>query len=165
MPEVVLTCAPAGSGKSRYARELERAGYARLSFDQEAWDRGLRAHPVPTEGVAQVHAALQRRLLELVLAGRDVVVDTSFWAASLRQTYRDVLAPLGVTPVVHRLVVPLETLLERVADRSGDGPDQVRLSPDTVRGFVAGFQEPTPQEGPLVVLRWDATTDRWLRDS
>lgn len=39
-------CGPAGSGKSTVARRLEAGGMTRLSYDQEAWNRGLRDMPL-----------------------------------------------------------------------------------------------------------------------
>ena len=36
--------------------------------------------------------------------------------------------------------------------RTGSGPDDVVISEATLRRFVDGFEVPTPDEGPLVVL-------------
>ena len=36
---VVLMCGVAGAGKTTYAKELEAQGYARLSIDEEVWER------------------------------------------------------------------------------------------------------------------------------
>ena len=41
MGRVIFMCGPAGSGKSTVARQYERQGMTRLSFDQEAWSRGI----------------------------------------------------------------------------------------------------------------------------
>lgn len=49
MSLVVFLCGPAGSGKSTYARRLERAGMVRLSFDVELWRRGVSAAPAPAD--------------------------------------------------------------------------------------------------------------------
>src|SRR5690348_674059 len=81
---VVLVCGPAGSGKSTYARRLARHGYVLLSFDEEAWRRGHRDHPLPAGVAGEVHAALSTRLTELVADGVPVVVDSSFWSRASR---------------------------------------------------------------------------------
>jgi len=145
---VVLTCGPAGSGKSTHARRLEVAGYERLSFDDEAWRRGWRRHPVPV--AAEVHAALQAALVAHVRAGRDVVVDTSFWSRARRDEYRALLAPLGVVPVVHLQVTPRDEILRRLASRADEGPHDVVVPPDLALAYLDGFQVPTCDEGPVL---------------
>ncbi|MDO8150558.1 ATP-binding protein [Isoptericola sp. b408] len=151
-PSVVLVCGPAGAGKSTHARRLADDGYAVLSFDAEAWRRGLRDHPVDAEDAAAVHAHLQRELLRHVAAGDRVVVDTSFWSRSSRDAYRDLLRPHGVEPVVHLLDTPRDVVLERLAARRHRGPDDVAVPRARAEAYLDGFQVPTPDEGPLVVL-------------
>src|SRR5689334_14113846 len=92
-------CGPAGSGKSTVARRREAQGMVRLSFDQEAWRRGIQAMPLPTDVHEQIEQELRARLLALVAAGADVVLDFSFWSKRARLEYRDLLRPLGVVPV------------------------------------------------------------------
>src|SRR5665647_824546 len=106
MDQVVLMCGHAGSGKSTLAHRLEREGYVLLSFDEEAWRRGYRSHPVAEEAAREVTEYLQRRLTDLVTCGSRVVVDTSFWARASRDEYRELLAPLGVAPVVYYMLTP-----------------------------------------------------------
>lgn len=67
-------------GPATYARRLEAQGMVRLSTDSELWRRG---HPKPipsTEVHNEIETQLRQRLLELVAAGRDVVLDFSFWS-------------------------------------------------------------------------------------
>jgi hypothetical protein len=47
MGRVIFMCGPAGSEKSTVARQYERQGMIRLSFDQEAWSRGITTMPLP----------------------------------------------------------------------------------------------------------------------
>lgn len=153
MDRVILMCGAAGSGKSTYARRLADQGYTVLSFDDEAWRRGFRTHPVPAERCREVHDALQSRLLELVDADLPAVVDTSFWSRASRDEYRELLAPLGVVPAVHYMDTPREAILERLAARRHAGPDDIPVSVDQAIAYMDGLQVPTVEEGPLHVVR------------
>ncbi|GEA88669.1 GNAT family N-acetyltransferase [Cellulomonas cellasea] len=149
---VALVCGPAGSGKSTLAGRLEREGFVRLSFDEEAWRRGHRDHPLPGPVAAEVHDVLRSRLVAHVRAGRDVVVDTSFWSRASRESYRALVAPLGVVPVTYHLATPRAEVLRRLAGRTGSGPHDVAVAPALARTYLDGFEVPTPDEGPLVVV-------------
>jgi hypothetical protein len=46
---VIFMRGPAGSGKSTVARQVEEQGMACLSFDQEAWSRGITTMPLPDD--------------------------------------------------------------------------------------------------------------------
>ncbi|WP_420112235.1 nucleotidyltransferase domain-containing protein [Pseudactinotalea sp.] len=155
-PRVVLTCGPAGAGKSTYAKSLEQQGFTRLSFDESAWARGLRHHPLPDADGAALHADLQRRLLELVTAGDDVVVDSAFVTPESRQIYRDLLAPLGVEPVVHLLHTPRELVLQRLRERRGEHPHDVVVPIDRATSYYDDFPTPTLVEGPMLIVNGDA---------
>lgn len=147
-----LMCGPAGSGKSTYARRLEDQGFVRLSLDVQAWDLGHQVHPLPEEVAEPIRARIKARLVELAAAGRDVVVDLSFWSMAARQEYRDLLAPLGVVPIMVVMRTPPETIRQRLAARSGSGPDEILLTPQVTEQHLAGFQWPTGDEGPLLVV-------------
>lgn len=151
-PRVVLTCGPAGSGKSTYAMALEQRGFTRLSFDEAAWSRGLREHPIPDAEAAALHADMQQRLLDLVAAGTDVVVDSAFVTRESRQEYRDLLAPLGVEPVVHLLRTPRDLVLTRLQARRGDGPHEVLVPTDRATAYYDDFPTPTLDEGPMLIV-------------
>jgi predicted kinase len=153
MDRVILMCGAAGSGKSTYARRLAQQGYELLSFDQEAWERGYRTHPLPDHERGEVHAALKRRLLQLVESGTRVVVDTSFWSRASRDEYRGLLGSRGITPVVHYMATPKEVVLERLAARRHAGPDDVQVPVEAAIAYFDGLQVPTEAEGPLRVVR------------
>lgn len=145
-------CGPAGSGKSTLARRFELGGYVRLSFDEAAWQRGHRAHPVPDSVAVEIHANLRDRLVALIGQGHDVVVDASFWSRAARQSYRCLVAPLGAVAVTYYVAVTREQVLSRLGARRGTGPHDVIVSDDLARKYFDGFQIPPDGEGPLVIV-------------
>ncbi|HEY8720798.1 AAA family ATPase [Pengzhenrongella sp.] len=132
---------------------LQEEGYVLLSFDEEAWRRGYRTHPVAEEVRIEVHEHLQRRLTELVTSGSRVVVDTAFWARASRDEYRALLAPLGVAPVVYYMQTPREVSLERLERRRDTRPNDIVLPVGRAIAYMAGFEAPTPDEGPVRVIQ------------
>ena len=146
-------CGPAGSGKSTYARRLEQQGMVRLSFDGEAWERGIHSMPLPPVVQEQIEADLRDRLLALVAEGADVVLDFSFWSRRMREDYRRLLAPAGVVPETIYLATDRETVLVRVRARRLSHPDDYRLDEELAARYFDHFEAPAPDEGPLTVVR------------
>lgn len=152
MSRVIFMCGPSGSGKSTYARRLEDGGMVRLSFDVELWRRGISTVPPPQEVRDEIEAHLRTRLMELVTAGVDVVLDFSFWSRRMRDDYRELLEPTDVVPETVYLATDRETILRRMRARRGDDPDDFVLTEELVAQFVDHFEAPTPDEGPLTVI-------------
>ena len=152
MGRVIFMCGPAGSGKSTVARQFEQEGMVRLSFDQEAWSRGITTMPLPDEVRHDIEHALRARLTDLVRAGSDVVLDFSFWSRKMREEYRELLRPLGVVPETVYLVTDRATVLERISARAAQGGDDFKLSPELAAAYFDHFEVPTPDEGPLTVV-------------
>ncbi len=155
MSHVVLMCGAAGSGKSTAARELEARGMLRLSVDAEAYERGLRSMPLPTEINEEIITDLRRRLLDAVAEGRDVVVDLSFWSRAMREEWRALLAPTGATVEILHVVAARGTALARLRERAGAHADNFTLPPGLAELYHENFQPPGPDEGPVTVLRTD----------
>ena len=153
MVRVVFMCGPSGSGKTTYARGLEAEGLVRLTFDALLWERGVTAVPPPAEVRAEVDAELRARLLALVAEGRDVVCDFSFWSREMRDSWRALLAPTGVVPETVYLATDRATVLERVRARAGTHADDAVLTDELAAAYVDHFEPPTPDEGPLTVVR------------
>ncbi|WP_232847937.1 AAA family ATPase [Occultella kanbiaonis] len=162
MGRVLLMCGPAGSGKSTLARALEERGLVRLSFDQTAWDRGLRAMPLPERAHREIESQLRDRLVTLVGRGDAVVLDFSFWSRRMRADYRALLRPLGVEPVTIHVATDRATALQRVRDRLAGHGDDFRLSEGLAAAYFDQFEAPTPDEGPLVITAGDDPPERQL---
>lgn len=145
-------CGPAGSGKSTVARQYERAGMTRLSIDQEAWARGITTMPLPPAVRDDIERALRARLLDLVRAGSDVILDLSFWSRGMRDEYRALLRPLGVVPETVYLATDRATVLRRVSARAARDGDDFQLSAELAARYFDHFEIPTAEEGPLTVI-------------
>ena len=126
---------------------------ARLSFDEEMWRRGISTVPLPADVRDEIEAGLRARLLELVAAGRDVVLDFSFWSRQMRDDYRRLLEPTGVVPETVYLATDRETVLRRMRNRRGSHSDDYVLTDELVAEYFDHFEPPTPDEGPLEVIQ------------
>ncbi|MGH3208894.1 MAG: AAA family ATPase [Trebonia sp.] len=152
MGRVIFMCGPAGSGKSTVARQYEQQGMTRLSIDQEAWSRGITTMPLPPDVHREIEHGLRGRLVDLVRAGSDVVLDFSFWSRAMREEYRELLRPLGVVPETVYLATDRATALRRVGDRAAHGGDDFKLSQELAAFYFDHFEVPTSAEGPLTVV-------------
>jgi predicted kinase len=151
---VIFMCGPSGSGKTTYAQRLEDTGMTRLSFDVEMWRRGIATVPLPTAARAEIEADLRARLLKLVNGGDDVVLDFSFWSRQMRDEWRRLVAPTGVAPEIIYLATDRATVLQRLSDRRGHHSDDYAIPADLAAHYFDHFEVPTPDEGPLIVIRY-----------
>lgn len=124
----------------------------RLSFDQEAWSRGITTMPLPPGVHRDIEDVLRARLVELVRAGADVVVDFSFWSRAMREEYRGLLHPLGVVPETVYLATDRATVLQRIAARTAGDGDDFAISTELAAFYFDHFEPPTAEEGPLTVI-------------
>jgi hypothetical protein len=124
----------------------------RLSFDQEAWARGITTMPLPPDVHRDIEDVLRARLVRLVRAGADVVVDFSFWSRAMREEYRELLRPLGVVPETVYLATDRATVLKRVAARAAHDGDDYAISTELAEFYFDHFEPPTAAEGPLTVI-------------
>ena len=152
MGRVIFMCGPAGSGKSTVARQFEQQGMTRLSFDQEAWSRGITTMPLPPGVHREIEGELRARLVDLVRAGADVVLDFSFWSRGMREEYRELLRPLGVVPETVYLATDRATVLKRVSARAARDGDDFELAAELAARYFDYFEPPTAAEGPLTVI-------------
>lgn len=149
MSRVIFMCGPSGAGKTTYAAGLESQGMVRLSFDSHLWDRGIRSGEVDPAVRAEVRELLRAELEELVAAGRDVVLDFSFWSRAMREEWRDLLSSHGVEPETIHLATDPQTVLDRLEARAGSHADDFPVDRATAMAYLERFEPPAPEEGPL----------------
>jgi predicted kinase len=166
---VVLMCGMAGSGKTTYAQALERNGYVRLSIDEEIWRRFGRygvdyaAASYPAHSAA-ADRTLRDRLEELVRAGRDVVVDNSFWCRATRDEYKRLVEDAGGRWRLVYLEADPDLLRRRLGARSErfDANAAFPITADILAGYLSDFEAPHG-EGEEVVRVSDSGGGTWRR--
>ncbi|MBD0690109.1 AAA family ATPase [Streptomyces sp. CBMA123] len=157
---VVLMCGLPGAGKTTYARQLVRRGYVRLSIDEVVWRRlGRRDAGLVLAAEAydrlkeEVRREQRRELVELMLAGRDVVVDYSFWSRAARDDYKALVESHGCRWELVHLKADRATLERRLGRRSDeDGADCVTVDRALLDRYLAQFEAPEG-EGEQVVVQ------------
>jgi predicted kinase len=154
---VVLMCGIAGAGKTTYAKRLEADGYVRRSIDEEVWERfgryGIDYEPsMYAQHSAAAEAVLRERLVELIDAGADVVVDNAFWQRERREQYKAVAESAGARWELIYLKTSPELLRERLTARRSrfDANAAFPITDELLDHFLKVFEEPSG-EGEIVV--------------
>ncbi|GHE09479.1 hypothetical protein GCM10010339_61860 [Streptomyces alanosinicus] len=156
----MLMCGLPGAGKTTYAMELVRRGYVRLSIDEVVWQRlGRRDAGLVLEAEAfdqlkeEVRREQRQELVELMLAGRDVVVDYSFWSRAARDDYKTLIENHGCRWELVHLKADRTTLERRLDARNGEkGANSVTVDETLFKRYLAKFEEPDG-EGEQVVTQ------------
>ena len=156
---VVLMCGVAGSGKSTFARALERRGFVRLSVDEAVWQRlGHDAAELAPEEYEQLKATVEaeqwQELIRLLEARQPVVIDYSFWNRARRDRYKALVESHGCRWELVHLKADPDTLRHRLALRNQQqGADSVTVSEELLDRYLAGFEEPAGEGERVVVQR------------
>ncbi|GAA3225140.1 hypothetical protein GCM10020216_039330 [Nonomuraea helvata] len=150
-----------GSGKTTYARQvLEPAGALRLSVDELVYQHhGRYGVDYPEQEYfareAPAVAEVRERLVELVEAGRDVVVDHGLWLRRDREEWKKLVEQAGGRWRLVYFDVPRRELLRRLAERNlREDADALTVTPEALNDFYARFEPPGEDEGAEAPSGW-----------
>ncbi|CRK83364.1 Zeta toxin [Neobacillus massiliamazoniensis] len=156
-PLVVMMCGIAGSGKTTFSQKLEKAGFVRLSIDEEVWSTNGRYgidYPIEKyrEYLDKAHLRLRDKLVKLILNKQQVVVDSSFWRQSERVEYKQLIETAGGKWRLIYLKVNPNDLRERLKMRSNrfDANAAFPITEEILTSFLNEFEVPKG-EGEIVI--------------
>jgi predicted kinase len=149
-PTVYLLTGLPGSGKSTYARALERTGVTRLSLDELMHARHGRpgkdypGHLQP-ELEQPLLAEVRAELARLVAAGTDVVLDHGLGTRAARDEYKQLVTDAGGRWRLIHFQVDADELRRRVARRNAD--PAWGIMPEAVLAWMERHADPPLGEG------------------
>ncbi|QDO13999.1 ATP-binding protein [Streptomyces sp. S1D4-23] len=154
---VYLLVGLTGSGKTTYAkRRLEPTGAVRLSVDELVHARhGRYGVDYPErqyfELEAPVVAEVRERLVDLIAAGRNAVLDHGLWLRSDREEWKKVVTAAGGRPRLLYFPVPREELLRRLDERNQreDG-NALTVTESALDDFYARFEPPHDEDEEII---------------
>lgn len=125
MPTVHIICGRIGSGKTTFAKRLEREIPA-VRFTHDEWLAGLLGPQPPEaefpEWLKRVDALIWNTAQSVVRAGSDVILDYGFWSRESRELAQDRVLALGAVPKLYLVSCPQRIARERTLARSKNPP-------------------------------------------
>ncbi|MBI5003624.1 ATP-binding protein [Candidatus Kaiserbacteria bacterium] len=149
---VYLLCGLPGSGKTTYAKNLEKEGITRLTLDETLFERFGREY---TDGHKEKQKQTKDELKELVVkrvkTGQSVIVDFGFWRKAERNAYKSLIESLGGEWRLLYFKVGKDVLIERLASRNVTDPQDNHIIDEALlEKFITEFEEPI-NEGEEVI--------------
>lgn len=154
----VIMCGISGSGKTYYARRLEKQGYIRLSADALIWEKAGKGLDNLSEEekrhlFAECGCEVRKQLYLLLKSGEKVVVDATHCKRSARDEIRIICREVKVEPVFLFCEAGKEELWQRLSQRKGEGPDDLRVTSDELSDYWLGFERPQEDETDFITVK------------
>ncbi|MCH5226783.1 MAG: ATP-binding protein [Muribaculaceae bacterium] len=153
--QAVIMCGISGSGKTYFARQLEKEGYIRLSTDNLIWEKvGSHLYELSNEDqkelFKQCNQEMRRRLRTLLQSGQKVVLDATHCKRSVRDEVRNICKNLNFNPLFLYCKADKEELWRRLSLRKGNNPDDLLVSKEQFSEYWNGFERPQEDETDFV---------------
>jgi predicted kinase len=155
-PTIHLLCGRIGSGKTTFAKKLEREIAAiRLSHDE--WMVRLYGPNPPEANFGEYFVRVENLIWEtaasLVRTGNDVILDGGFWTRESRDVARERALEAGANAKFYRILCPRRLALERTLERSKDPPaDSLWIDRAAYEKLDALF-EPMQDDEEFVIIK------------
>ena len=118
-------------------------------------------HEEHTRRVLACRELIWEAASEFLRRSVDVILDDGFFLRAHRSRYVELAKALGACVKIHFMNTPLDVVGARLAARNASLPPyNFQISPETLRGFLDLFEEPSSDEGAKVVVVRDLSKSR-----
>lgn len=152
MATVYLLCGRPGSGKTTFARELEKTHKAmRYTYDEwmvQLYGRSPEQFEALFNRVSNLIWRIATRNLAL---GTDVILDKGFWSKRDRENTRQVAAAIGAETKLYFLDAPIDVLRKRILTRSKSDQDSLWINDHAFTEFINRFEPPSDDEDFVLI--------------
>lgn len=151
-PITYLLCGLPASGKTTYAKKLEKEGVLRLTLDEELFKKfGRHFESGYTEKEVETRESLKDIWKENALKGNSTILDYGFWKKADRDAYKKLAGEFGTNWRLIYFKADYKTLLDRLTSRNKtDIKDNHDISPEMFEDFTKQFEAPEG-EGEVIV--------------
>lgn len=152
-PIVYLLCGLTGSGKTTYAKQLEKQGCIRLSLDEALFKRYGRDFDNNKffEYEKAIENELKNELIGLLQKGESVVLDFGFWTRKNRDHYKELIKQNNAEWKLIYFKAYKQVLLDRLEERnSKKDPYAHLITTSMLEDFIQRFEEPNKEEEIIV---------------
>ena len=152
MPKVIMTCGKLCSGKTTYAKKLQKEGKAViLSVDEIMLAVfGQDAGEKHDDYIAGIKKYLYQKTLEIIENGLDVILDWGFWTKEERAYARSFFGSNGIVNEFHYIEIEDSEWKRRIEKRNrdvlADNSDAYYVDEGLSEKFNAIFEKPDPSE-------------------
>lgn len=159
--QAVIMCGISGSGKTHFARKLEKEGFIRLSTDNLIWEKvgpGLYelTHEEQKELFKLCNKEVRTKLLDLLESGHKVVVDATNCKRAVRDEVRKICANFNVKPIFIYCSAEKEELWHRLSLRKGIGADDLLVTKEQFTEYWNCFERPQVDEADFIFIDTEA---------
>jgi predicted kinase len=150
-PIAYIICGFIGSGKTTFARKMEKeTGAVRITKDE--WLVNIFGSRVTSDKNFEVYDKKITKLakeivFKILKSGGDVIIDEGFWVKSQRDDIKKKALNMGAKPILYYVECPLRKMRERVVARSKiPSKDSFEISGEMFDSYVKYWEPPTEDE-------------------
>ena len=142
---LIVVCGLPGSGKTTYAKALERR-LAAVRLCPDEWMDALSIDIYDESSRSRIEALQWVLGKQLLVLGLIVIIEWGTWGRSERDTLRVEARAVGAAVELHYLAVPPDVLFDRIQRRGQEKPPIQR---EALIRWSAAFEVPTKEEMAL----------------